>query len=226
MTWDRGQDDEVRETGVAPTCLAGCLVVLVLVVVSGAGVVWYLFKKGPAMLAEFARGQIVEAVEESELPKKQKQQIVQQVNRVVEAFQAGEIDGQDLERAIEAIVKSPIMGLLAVLALNEEYVKPSGLSEEEKTHADLILQRVARGVIEEQLKLEQLRPAMHIIAAEKRPGEWELKKSVSDHELRDFLDKCNDLADGAQLSDEPFQVDVGAEVKRIVDKVLASGEWR
>jgi hypothetical protein len=44
---------------------------------------------------------------------------------------------------------------------------------------------------------------------------------VTDEEVRQMLVRLKKLADDAEIPDEPFQIDVGDEVKKVVDKALA-----
>jgi hypothetical protein len=47
---------------------------------------------------------------------------------------------------------------------------------------------------------------------------------LSDDEVREMLARLKQLADEAQIPDEPFTVDIGDTMKQVVDKALAGKE--
>ena len=47
------------------------------------------------------------------------------------------------------------------------------------------------------------------------------KSSASDDDIRESLAKLKVMVDNARIPDEPFQLDISDEVKKIVDRLLA-----
>jgi hypothetical protein len=50
-----------------------------------------------------------------------------------------------------------------------------------------------------------------------------MKPMLTDEEIKTFVAGAKKLADDAMIPDEEFKIDIGDEVKRIVDEGLAKG---
>lgn len=197
-------------------CALGCLgFVVVLLIIAAAGA-WYAYTKLPDM----ARGLVAKGVEESELDPEDKQKVMQQVDRLVEGYKQKKVDLQQLAKFGEDFMKSPLMDIFIAFAARKQYIEKSGLSAEEKMEAERTLQRVARGVIEEKITQEELQKALDYISEARPNGAREFKQTVTDAELREFLSECKKLADEEMIPDQESNVDVGAELKKLVDKTL------
>jgi hypothetical protein len=197
-------------------CLIGCLGLLLVSAIFCGGGVWYFWIKLP----DIARAGVVKAVQESELTPRDKELVIAQINRIAEQYKAGNITPEQLGRIMEELAESPLMALMIVYAAMEKYVEPSGLSPQEKSEAKLTMQRLARGVFEERIDPDLLDPALDHLSTEKPDGNREFKDRVSDEELRAFLSESKQLADDADIPVEPFEVDIGAQFKHVVDKAL------
>ncbi|MBC8873180.1 MAG: hypothetical protein H8E44_27415 [Planctomycetes bacterium] len=206
--------------GWLPACLLGCLVMCLLGAGLCAGVGWYVAKNAKQIASNMAREMIVGVVSESELDEEEKQAIIAQVDRVVDKYQSGEISTEDLGRIMEELAESPLVGTIMIYSIEAKYVTPSGLSDEEKKQARLTLQRVLRGVYDETITLEELEPLLDPMTIQTRDGNRQLKDTVTDQELRDFLAGCKQKADEAEVPDEPFEVKISEEFRRAVDSAL------
>jgi len=116
--------------------------------------------------------------------------------------------------------ESPLFALAMVYGAEKKYVEPSGLSDQEKKDARLALQRAARGVYEKTISQNSIQRAMDRISTAGPNGERQLKERITDDELKAFLKDLKDLADKAEVPEEPFEVDIGEEFKKAVDKAL------
>lgn len=220
-TWGPSPDPEPpRRTSWLPACLIGCLAISVICVVICGGLFYYVAKNA----GKFARTATVRAVEASELSDEDKQAVIAQVDRVVEAYEAGEIGLGQVKTIFEELRKSPLFGLVIVEAADAKYISPSGLTDEEKDAGRRTLQRVARGVADGLIDHDDLNPALDYISVERSQHRREFKNKVSDDELREFLAECKRQADLAEIPDEPYDVDIGAEFKRAVDKALGAND--
>lgn len=202
------------------TCLVGCLVAGVVGLLVCAGGAWWTWVKFSPMGADRAREAIVSGIESSELSEEDKQAVVGQVDRVVDAFKSGEIGTRDVFRILEQLAESPLLGLVVVYAADAKYITPSELSDEEKEEGRLTLQRVARGVFEERIDPNALEDALDYISVRSSDGHRQFKDTVSDPVLRDFLAECKRHADDADIPREPYVVDIGMEFQRAVDQIL------
>ncbi len=198
------------------SCLLGCLGVSVVLAIVGGIAAWYVVQKLP----DWTRQGIAQAIEESDLEADDKRMVMQQVDRLVDGYKQGKVDIQKLGTLVEDFTKSPLMDLLIAFGAKVKYIDNSGLSPEEKAEAEKTLQRVARGVIEEKITQEQLDVALNHISNKMSNGQRQFKDEVSDEKLREFLKECKRLADEAMVPDEEHKVDIGGELKKLVDKAL------
>ena len=202
--------------------LVGCLVVLGVVLLAAVigGVVVY--KNWKTWAADFGRDAIVTLVEEADLEKDQKDAIIARVDELAEDFKAGVIDLEDMGNVTMALVESPLLPLGAVMLAHHRYIEPSELSDEEKAAGQLALQRYARGIYEETIALEDIEDVMSPISDQDLEGNMELRDpdQVTTEDLREFISLVKARADEAQIPDEPFELDIAAEVNKAIDIAL------
>jgi hypothetical protein len=199
------------------SCALGCLgmtLVFVAAVVVGS---WFALQRLP----DWSRETLVKVVNDSQLPADQKQQLVQQIDRVHRAYEAGEVGVEQFESMAEELASSPLFGLIIASAAAEKYVKPSGLSADEKLSAQLTLQRITRGVHEEKIPYEDVEPALDYISEEDADGNRVFHNSVSDEDLQAMLVECKRLADEAEIPLDVMELNIADEIKKIVDKALS-----
>ena len=197
-----------------------CLLVFLglgLLSVLCCGIAGYL---GVQRAPDWAHDAIVAAVNDSDLDPEAKQEITAQMDRLLKEYKAGNVSGEQIGEALEEFAESPIMLLIMAYAAMESYVEPSGLSDDEKNEAKLAFQRVARGTFEKKVDPDDLERALDYISKKDFNGNRQIKNKISDEELRSLVKECTRVADEAEIPNEPYQVDVAAEVKRIVDRAL------
>ncbi|MCH5377838.1 MAG: hypothetical protein JJ992_28110 [Planctomycetes bacterium] len=206
-------------------CLIGCLVIFLICLIACSGIAWYVYANlGPlkTAMADMARESIVSGIRESKLEEKEKQAIIAQVDRVVDKYKSGEITTQQLQRVMQELAESPLMGAILLYSVETQYVQPSGLSDEEKQQARRTLQRVLRGVTEGKIKTEQLDSAMDYVTV-KQGKSRQFKKKISDGDLRAFLAELKRKADDADVPDEPFEIKASEEFRKAIDRALGEG---
>jgi len=205
-------------------------------VVCVAGV-WYVASNVDKWLVGLGREAIVAVVNESELPAEEKTEVIEQVDRLANAYKERKINQADLERVLTELQDSPAMTALALYGIDQAYLEGAELPEAEIAAGRRTFQRVLRGVYEGKISEDNLYAllpqedfAMHI---EEDNGNGKLNQEditlvgnvagdeVSPDELRLTLAKLKVAADNAQIPDEPFQLDIGDEVKKLVDRALA-----
>lgn len=202
------------------TCLLGCLgMTLVLVLLSCIGG-WWLYQNAGKMIASTVRNAIVPAIEQSELTAEDKREVIAQVDRVIDAYKQGKITIEDMGRVMEELGKSPLLPLAIIYGVEEKYIKPSGLTPEEKTEARLTLQRVARGAFEQKISEQEFEPVLDAVSYQGPNNQRQLKDRLSDAELKDFLSKAKKLADDKEIPEEDYKVEIGSEIKKAVDAAL------
>jgi hypothetical protein len=192
---------------------------LVLLIACGVGG-WFVYQNTGKWVADATRAVVVQMVNDSDLPEEEKAEIKVQLDRVVEKYKSGEITLEQVGKVMEKLVESPVFATLIVKAAEAKYIDPSGLDDEEKAQARLVLQRIARGTVEKKIDPKTLEPALDHISHTDPQGNRQLKEHVSDAELRDFIAELKRVADAAQIPDEPYEVNFGAEIRRAVDEAL------
>ena len=227
MVTDPRFDPQPTSTEAPPTersgcksCLMGCgiaaIILLVLAVIVG---IW-VYRNWRDWGATLASKALAEAVEATALPPAEKQEMKVQIDRLTEAFRNERLPLERLGPLIDQIVKSPVMTTLIVSAAEKQYLDKSGLNDEEKAEGRQTLRRFLRGLIDEKIKEQELDAVMVHIADRQPGGQWELRRQVSDGDLRKFLSAAKEAADKAEIPNEPETVDPSDELKKMIDEAL------
>lgn len=176
---------------------------------------------GKKYFADSARDTLIKAIEESAIPPAEQQEMIAQIDRLADGFMTGEIGYQAMAQIIMELAGSPVFAVVAVIALETNYILPSGLSDEEKADAHIVMKRLARGLVEDLLSEEDLDPVLEVVSTERAEGEARiLKEHLTDAELREFLTRARQLADEAGVPKEPIEVNLGESLRHAVDRAL------
>jgi hypothetical protein len=197
-------------------CTLGCLTILLLPVVLGgsaAGIVAWKW-------SDWTHDAIVNAVLDTELPDSEKEEVIQQLNRLHDGYEEGEISADQLLAVAKNLATSPLFAMMVAGAVQERYVNQSGLDQEEKELGRIHLHRVARGFHDSRIEREELDPILDYISDVDAQGDRTFHATASDEDVRLLLDACRDLADAASLPGVAPQVNVGNEFRRVVDNAL------
>jgi hypothetical protein len=218
--------------GCGLTFLIGCFGMFVVGVLLCAGGVWYVRQNADKWVAAMVREVIVASINSSEIPAGEKTEVIAQIDRVVEAYKKGRIKPQDLEPMMKKLETSPAFLLIQTWGLEKAYLDPSGLPAEEKEAGRRTIERAFRGLCEQKITQQQFSgvvPQQQFQSAEVKidNGKTVVKQrrgpgnQLTDEEVRKLLADLKKLADDANIPDEPFEIDIGDEVKKLVDEVLA-----
>lgn len=101
--------------------------------------------------AAFTKQAAADAVATSSLSPDDKARVLKRINQLADDFEAGKVSLEQIGHVMEQIAQSPLLPLGLVMAADEKYVKPSGLSDEEKEAGRRTLQRLARGAFEKSI---------------------------------------------------------------------------
>lgn len=214
--------------------LAGCLIALgiVLLIVIGLGI--YAAMNWKTWAASAARAMVDTVMVELNLSAEQQAQVRAEVDLLATDFENGNLSLQEFGKVMEEIAESPLIPAAVVLGANAAYITPSTLSEDEKVDARRQIDRLARGIVDEELSADQINTALAAISkqqgssssgsVEYRGGtvnvELQEPRNVTPAELRQFIEDARSVADEAGIPDEAFEVDFAVELRRAVDRAL------
>lgn len=209
--------------------LVGLLLVFVGFLVLGGVVcvagVWYVASNIDKWVVGLGREAIVAAINDSQLPDGEKAEVTAQVDRVVTAYKEKRINQQDLERVMTELQDAPAMQALALYGVEGEFLDGAELPPAELDQAHRTFERALRGVYEGKINDEVFYKALPgyddeqpLRLASTNPADSDQN---NEDDLRELLAKLKVMADNAQIPNEPFQLDIGDEVKKLVDKALA-----
>lgn len=200
-------------------CLGSCLFMLVIGVV-GLGILSYVvYTNSKAIATNFARQAMVKAIEGSDLSEADKREVVAQIDRVAEDYKAGRITTEQVGEIAQELGESPLLMVGMAYMIEQKYINSSGLTPTEKAEAHLTLHRAARGAFEESITPEELNEVAAPLTIKGPDGEDQLKDTVTDAELRTFLADLKQLVDDRQIPEEEFEVKIGEEFRKAVDRV-------
>ncbi len=202
------------------TCLIGCLAVLgVMLLLVVIALVW-INRHWRGWVADIGSQVINQGIDASDLPPQEKVEVKAQVERVTKAFGEGRISNEQAAAIIQKLTKSPLMPAIVVMAVEKNYFARSGLSDEEKAQGRQSLQRFARGVFDDKINQKGIDSVMAHVADRQTDQRWQLRRQVSDQDLRAALSEAKLRADEAGIPDAPEHIDPSDEVKRIIDEAL------
>ena len=206
-------------------CLIGCGITGLVVLLLCGGTFWYVTANFKNIVTNVAASAAKQTVEASEMRAEDKKELIAQIDRVAEGFKKNKINGQELGKIMEGLTKSPLFVVLIVYGITHEYINRPGQDAAVKAEAERTLQRIARGTVEGTIKEADLKKPFSSIAQDPnqpvQPGQPpQPKQQLTDEDLKKFLADLKALADEKEIPDEPYELNVGKEIKRIVDEAV------
>lgn len=200
--------------------LVGCLValaILLIIIVIGAVYVGLHWKGWTAAAMQQVSTKLVQ---DSGLPQDQRDQIIAEVQKLTDGFQAGTVSLQQMKNVGDEIAQSPLLHLGALQLAKQKYIEPSTMTPDEKAAATRSLQRFARGVYERKIPKEAIDDVIKPVTTLKPDGRWELNAKPTRTELDQFVSNAKQRADDAKIPDEPFDLNIADELKKAIEKAL------
>lgn len=201
-------------------CLKGCLIVVVVLVILTIISGWFVSQNWRGWAATFVRSTLEETLNESGLPEDEKQQIQEQVDRVVAAFEEGQLTEEQVNTLLDELAESPLAASVVAYTIEKKYFDSSGLTDEEKEAGKTTLRRCVRGWMDDDLTDEDIDAVLTHIGTKDDDGNWELHDEVTDDELKAFLADAKERADNAGVAETVEEVDPSDEIERIVNAAL------
>lgn len=204
-----------RRGGIPKGCLIALAVVLVLLI--GGGIV--IAMKAKSWMASGIEAGVSALIEDSDLPRTEKDAIRVRITHLMGEWRDGRITLEQVGHVMEEIEGHPMLAASGALVADEKYLTVATLPEEEKAAARRSLQRFQRGVMEGNIPPEAGENVMMGAFVTNAQGEREIKATLTDEELRALVAKAKGHADAANVPDEAYRIDYGAEI----DKAIATG---
>jgi hypothetical protein len=206
-------------------CLIGCGITGLVVLLLCGGTVWYVTSNFKNIAVNLVASTAKKAIEDTKMREVDKKDVIAQIDRVAEGYKKNQINEQELGKIMEGMAKSPLMMVLIVYGVTYDYINRPGQDADVKAEAERTLQRIARGTAEGTIKEEDLKKPFSSIAQDPnqqvQPGQPpQPKQQLTDEDLKKFLEDLKTLADEKEIPDEPYELNVGKEIKRIVDEAV------
>jgi hypothetical protein len=206
--------------GCAGGCLKGCFIMLLLMVVIIAVLAYVVSQNWREWAASFADAiAIPGALDATNLPEQEKQEIHVELRRPLDALRTGELKSDQIGDLIEAIVESPLLPTLALSVLDATYFEKSNLAPGEIAAGRLALRRFARGVIDNKIGEQAVERVLSHIA-DRDGDQWVFREQVSDDDLRDLIITAAQEADATGVPEQVEEVDPSDEIRRLIDAVM------
>lgn len=203
-----------RNFAVGCGCALACLLLVVAVVGAWVAMNW------KPLVADATKKIAADVVAKSTLDPDDKKRVLDRINQLADDFKDGRVSKEQLGKVMEEIAKSPLLPLGLLMMADEKYLKPSGLTDDDKDAGRRTLQRFARGAFEKSIADNDAKEVMKLLTDRQADGSEKLKERLTDAELAAFLAKAKEKADAANVPDEAFEVNIADELDKAINKVL------
>lgn len=222
MASDQFNVEEPKKSGSGcTTVLIGCLVIALVLAGVACGVGYYALSNLNRFAANIAESAANEMIDQTDLPEEQKKGMKEQISRVAKGYRDGEVSFDQVTEVLQKLGDSPAIIAIPIEVVRSKYIKPSGLSDEEKADATKQMERVGHGVFDKKISEDELKALLNgRLADEDAEGKLQFRDHVSDEELRKFIKAAKELADSKDIPDQEYKIDLAAELKKAVDEVL------
>lgn len=200
--------------------MKGCLIALVVLLIVGIALGFFVYSKWKDGAAWMMTKTTEQIVQQTPLAQEEKDRIIARVGALGDEFKQGKITSDQLGKVLEAIASSPILPSGMVIAAERKYINPSGLTDEEKHAGRRALQRLARGVVEEKITMNEAEAAATPITIKDPQGNTKLKDAATDAELREFLANAKSKADEKNIPDEAYTINFADELDKVINQAL------
>ena len=198
----------------------GCGIGALLLVIVAVIVAWWVSRNIREFGTDIAVSAMKEGLQELDVPEDQRQRMHARIDDVGQQFKDGKLDLQQVGSIFEKLSEGPLLPAGVSLFVKRAYVRDSGLSEEEKSAADISVQRFARGVIDKSIPEGTRESVFDLISTKDAQGKREFKKALTDDELREFLAAVTKAADEAAVPDKVPEINFADEFDKAVDEAL------
>lgn len=220
-----------RKSNTGKYILVGCLTVLITgLLLLGIGGI-FAYQNWRQWSADWSTAALESSLKEIHLPDAEHDALMQRAKLLAAEFVAERITFAEFQKLGEAIGESDLMPMLISKALYGGYVAPSTLSDEDKARGQLAFGRLARGFSEGTITDDDLEVvvmplgkssqySIQVDGESKSGFSMRTPREVTNEDLLKTIENAEKLADEKQLGPEPLDVDIVAELDRLVEETL------
>jgi hypothetical protein len=198
--------------------LVGCLVAIGVVLLMLAIAAYLVAANWRGWAADMMNEASRLVLQEADLPADEKSEMLAHLSDFAEAFKQKRVSFEQFSQSLVMLSESPLIPVGMVMTVEEGYLKPSTLTDEEKEQGARALQRYARGLAESVYTIQTMEEVFAPIGY--KDGEsfrLNAKSAVNDDMLRLAIDNARAKADASNIPDEAFVMDLSDELRRILD---------
>lgn len=186
----------------------GCAAVAAVLLGVALFASWWTYRNFKRLAAEGVVTISTEVVKESDLPPEQQEQLIERIEGLGDEFAEGNVTLEQLADVGEKLVTDEavvVSGL--VYFVENQLLDEAPIDDELRAELKLTIQRLARGVIEEKIELEDLRGLSENLIEQKPDGTIQLKPDLSEDDFVKVLESAKEIAETAEIPNEPYEVD-------------------
>lgn len=200
----------------------GCGIALVILLIIGAIGAWWVAVNAKSWGASLFTTGVNVVLDQSSLADDQKQAIKTRVDQVSEDFVAGKITVEQFTQAVDNLDVESLVGAGVAQYMGSGLIEASELSAEEKERGRVALNRVAHGLLEGQIDVEDFKDIMSPVMVNPDGEDLNFKQNPTNEELTQVMDDAADLADKAGVPEQVEELDFASKVNEAFDEALGT----
>ncbi len=220
----------------------GCVVVVFLGVLAVGAGVYFIKTRGLDLAASAITAMSEGMLKESQLTDSDKEGVRTEIARFTSRLKAGEISMEQVKKLGDQFEQGSLPALLFLQAVAAGKLVPQGIPEEESAAARLNAQRLQRAAVEGKVTPQELKKILNEVfpreekeapkAESESPG-WLVdfrdrdflksrEKEITAEDWRPAMALIKQMADESGIPNEPYQLELTQEIRKLVDQVLSS----
>ena len=197
----------------------GCVVVIVVGVLAVGTGVYYVKTHGLEMAAKGITVVTDGMIKDSKLSDSDKAGVRSEIARFTTRLKAGEVSMNQVKKLADTVQQGPLPALLFLQAVATGKLIPPEIPAEESAAARLDAQRLQRAAAEGKVTTLSLQEVLRDIPQNEQ---GKPKEKITPEDWRPVMAKIKKMADDAGIPNEPYQMELTQEIRKVFDEVLDS----
>ncbi len=157
------EQEAPKKSGGLGKIAIGCGIVVLIVIVLLAVGGWYVYNNARGWMAKGLSSVVNEAVDQSNLPDVQKQAITDRVDHVMQEFADGNITLDQIGQAVNSLEVENLVTAGMAQYIGTAVMDSSSLSDDDKADGRQAMNRLAHGVLENQIDESEIQKVFDAI---------------------------------------------------------------